>query len=373
MKRNKRRNACLPWSFLLVALLGLLTLLIFVPVSARLSFGNPDHTIGPWQGFLYSFELVLNTDDLTQPVDSTGVPQVFTIDQGESVDSISGRLEQSGLIRNGRIFRTYLVWTGIDTNIQPGTFHLSPGQTGREIAGMLRSATLTDVTFNVLPGWRMEEIGASLPSSGLDIQPVDFLRSAGHPISPPAFIPVGATSEGFLAPGAYSLPRETTADGLVSALLGRFSSELTVEMQTGFTSHGLTIFQAVTLASIVQREAMVAEEMPTIASVFYNRLAIGMPLQSDPTVQYSTGYNTAQGIWWTNPLSAADMTFDSPYNTYLYPNLPPGPISNPGTAALEAVANPATTGYYFFQAKCDGSGLHNFSETFAQHQANYCP
>src|SRR5512140_2021976 len=103
MKRNKRRNACLPWSLLLVALLGLLTLLIFVPVSARLSFGNPTHTIGPWQGFLYSFELVLNTGDLTQPIDPAGTSQSFTIDAGESVASISGRLEQTGLIRNARI------------------------------------------------------------------------------------------------------------------------------------------------------------------------------------------------------------------------------------------------------------------------------
>jgi UPF0755 protein len=98
-----------------------------------------------------------------------------------------------------------------------------------------------------------------------------------------------------------------------------------------------------------------------------------MKLQTDPTVQYALGYNAAQGTWWTNPLSMDDIKFESPYNTYIYPGLPPGPISNPGLAALEAVAHPAESNYYYFQAKCDGSGQHNFAETFEQHQQNYCP
>jgi UPF0755 protein len=127
------------------------------------------------------------------------------------------------------------------------------------------------------------------------------------------------------------------------------------------------------MASIIQREAVVDTEMPLIASVFYNRLAAGMDLQTDPTVQYALGYNNAQGTWWTNPLSRDDLNFDSPYNTYIYYGLPPGPISNPGEAALDAVAYPAESKYYYFQARCDGSGLHNFAETFEQHQENYCP
>ena len=127
------------------------------------------------------------------------------------------------------------------------------------------------------------------------------------------------------------------------------------------------------MASIIQREAVVESEMPLIASVFYNRLAAGMNLQTDPTVQYAIGYNVLQGTWWTNPLSLDDMKLDSPYNTYLYPGLPPGPISNPGLPALEAAAFPEQSNYYYFQAKCDGSGLHNFAETYQQHQQNYCP
>ncbi len=371
----KRRRSCLPWFFILLTLLalGLIALLVFVPLAARQSFGEPGPAVNAWQGFIYSYDLVWNAGDLTRPIDPAGVQQSFTIQPGESVNSISDRLEAAGLIRSARTFRTYLAWTGTDTVMQTGTFHLSPAQTAREIAGMLGSAAQADVTFHVLPGWRMEEVAASLPTSGLEITPDAFIAAAARPAAPLGFLPVGASSEGFLAPGEYDLPRTTTADGLVFAMLQRFSEELSTEMKDGFAAQGLSIYQAVTLASIVQREAVVQDEMPVIASVFYNRLNVGMPLQSDPTVQYALGYNSVQGTWWTNPLSSADMSFNSPYNTYLVSSLPPGPISNPGTAALMAVARPSQTPYFYFQAKCDGTGLHNFAETFDQHQQNYCP
>jgi UPF0755 protein len=238
---------------------------------------------------------------------------------------------------------------------------------------MLESTTLTQVNFNVLPGWRMEEIAAALPTSGFDFSSDEFKREVIVPTNPPAFLPIGGSTEGFLAPGRYILPRKTTASQLIYAMLERFLTELTPGMRTGFADQGLTVYQAVTLASIIQREAIMESEMPLIASVFINRLNVDMPLQSDPTVQYSLGYNSLQGTWWTNPLTATDLTFDSPYNTYLFHHLPPGPISEPGTAALDAVAHPSRSSYYFFQAKCDGSGLHNFAETFAQHQQNNCP
>ncbi len=179
--------------------------------------------------------------------------------------------------------------------------------------------------------------------------------------------------EGFLSPGVYTLPRTTTADQLVYLLLQNFSMRLTPDLQSGFTTSKLSVYQAVTLASIVQREAMVESEMPMIASVLLNRLAIDMRLQTDPTVQYALGYNASQATWWTAPMTAEDLQFNSPYNTYIVKGLPPGPISSPGLAALQAVAHPAESKYLYFQARCDGSGLHNFAETFEQHQQNNCP
>jgi UPF0755 protein len=113
--------------------------------------------------------------------------------------------------------------------------------------------------------------------------------------------------------------------------------------------------------------------MPQIASVFLNRLEIDLNLAADPTVQYALGYNELQGTWWTNPLSLNDLKINSPYNTYKYTGLPPGPICNPGLPALLAVAYPADTSYLFFRAACDDSGLHLFAETFDEHLGNACP
>ena len=371
----KRHGSCIPGLllFFLLAIIGLVAVAIFVPAMAWQSFGAPGAAVNSWQRFSYGLDLVWNAGDLTGARNPAGAEQIFVIQPGESVRSISDRLEQAGLIRSAQTFRTYLLWTGLDTVIQTGTYRLSPAQTGRAIAQTLKSKTLTEETFTILPGWRLEEIAASLPTSGLDIPPAAFLAAASAPLDAPDYIPAGASLEGFLPPGKYTLPRTTSAEQLVFLLLQSFSSSLTPELRNGLTSHGLTVFQAVTLASIIQREAVVPDEMPMIASVLYNRMGIGMRLQTDPTVQYALGYDSARSTWWTTPLSLDDLKVDSPYNTYLHPGLPPGPICNPGLTALQAAANPAKSNYFYFQARCDKSGLHNFAETLAQHNQNDCP
>jgi UPF0755 protein len=160
------------------------------------------------------------------------------------------------------------------------------------------------------------------------------------------------------------------------ALLTRFTANSKAqeneEQFQGLEQQGLTLNEAVTLASIVEREAISPEEMPHIASVFYNRLNAGIKLDSDPTVQYALGFNTAQATWWTNPLSGADLQVDSPYNTYLYPGLPPGPIANPSPEALRAVAFPASTPFYYFRAHCGDPTRHDFSETYQEHLEKSC-
>jgi UPF0755 protein len=148
---------------------------------------------------------------------------------------------------------------------------------------------------------------------------------------------------------------------------------LSTGLREGFTRQGLSVYQAVTVASIVEREAVQADEAPLIASVYLNRLKIGMKLDADPTVQYALGYNPVQQTWWTNPLAADDLQYVSTYNTYLNDGLPPTPIDNPGLNSLQAVASPADTAYYYFSARCDGSGYHNFAGTFEEHLQNLCP
>jgi len=360
--------------FLIVILLCVLIfgVLIGIPALANRQFGSPDANLGAGDQLEYSARLLWYGGLLTNPLNPDGLEQSFTIEPGENVVSIAARLEVAGIIRSAAALRAYLIYTGLDVSIQAGNYLLSPAQSIIDIANALQDATPEQVKFIILPGWRLEEIAASLPTSGLNITPEEFLAEASRAPLGLNFLPAADSTEGFLYPDSYIVPRDVTAGILISGFLRNFGLHLTINLREGFARQNLDIFQAVTLASIVQREAVVPEEGAQIASVFLNRLQMGMKLESDPTIQYAIGYNPAQETWWTNPLSGVDLQFDSPYNTYLYPGLPPGPISNPSLTALMAVASPAQTPYYYFRARCDGSGLHDFSITFEEHLQSGC-
>ena len=375
-KRQKRNRASRRFIFALIILilfgLCLAGTLLGIPGLARREYGPPNPALSPMDQLEFSARLLWYGNQLTQPLDPHGVEQPFSIDPGEGVPSIAIRLEEVGLIRSAAAFRAYLIYTGLDTSLQAGDFTLSPALSIVDIARELQDATPEQITFVILPGWRMEEIAMSLSTSGLDITSDEFLSATAS--APPGmdFLPASASTEGFLYPDTYILSRETKADELVGEFVRNFSLHLTVDLREGFTRQGLDVYEAVTLASIVQREAVMAEEQPQITSVFLNRLHASIKLDTDPTVQYALGYNAIQGTWWTNPLSAADLQIDSPYNTYIYSGLPPGPIANPSLSALRSVAFPAETPYYYFRARCDGSGLHTFSVTFEEHLQNGC-
>ena len=339
------------------------------------SLAQPHPIYSASQRLYLSALILLQSNDLTQAKNPVGEEISITIDQGESVPSIIGRLTEARLISNPGVFRSYLQYTGLDTGLKAGDYLLSTAMSPIEIAKTIQVSISPNVSLNILPGWRLEEIANSLYSSGLNITPEEFLYATqNHPEGYSFSTCLGENSlEGFLFPGSYTILRETTIDELLPQVLMNFEAQVTKDIKDGFSSQGLDLCQATTLASIIQREAVVEEEMPLIASVFYNRLNAGSVLASDPTVQYALGFNKNQGTWWTNPLSLQDLQVDSPYNTYLYIGLPPGPISNPGLSALEAVAYPAQTPYYYFRASCDGSGHHSFSETYDEHISNECP
>lgn len=350
----------------------------YLELSRRVeaALGPPAPTLDLLQRVRLSTQLFLQLDDLERPANPVGDSQRFEVPLGQSPLVVAAQLEASGLIADNAAFIDYLTYTGLDTSLQAGEFTLSPASTPVEIAHLLQDATPTEITLSILSGWRMEEIGATLPTSGLEISPQEFLSAARNPANSsqlPTGIPANGSLEGYFSPGSYRLPRETSADQLVRLLVDQFSDNLSPNLLEGIGNQGLDLHQAVTLASIVEREAVVSEEMPLIASVFLNRLAIGMALEADSTVQYARGFNAEQDTWWTNPLSNRDLQYDSPYNTYLYPDLPPGPIANPSLRALRGVAFPAKSPYYFFRATCDDSGNHNFSETFEEHLGKSCP
>ncbi len=359
---------------LLIAVLALIAVaFIGIPALAARSYGPPAAGLSPMQVVEYAGRLLWDDGLLTRPLDPAAAEQSFQVAQGESLPSVASRLQKAGLIGDAAMLRDYLVYTGLDTTVQAGDYKLSAAMSMVDIARRMQDATPSEVTFVILPGWRMEEIVASLPTSGLNITPEEFLAAASQARSDFDFLSGGPSSEGFFYPDSYILPRSATTGQLLEALLRNFSQHLSPDLREGFSRQGLSVYQAVTLASIVQREAMHEEEAPVVASVYLNRLKIGMRLEADPTVQYALGYDPVNQTWWTNPLSLNDLQFPSAYNTYLNSGLPPTPIDSPGLNALQAVALPAQTPYYYFSARCDGSGYHAFAETFEQHLRNLCP
>jgi UPF0755 protein len=250
---------------------------------------------------------------------------------------------------------------------------------------MLTNAQAREITLRFIDGWRLEEMANYLRQTQparidadefqaiaqrqrpFDLSRYDFLAS----------LPPEATLEGYLFPDTYRVPLDADAAYLVDLFLTNFGNRVTPEMRQAFGAQGLSLREAVTLASIVHREAVVATERPLIAGVFLNRLHSNTLLQADPTVQYALNYQPEEQTWWKNPLFLEDLQIDSPYNTYLYMGLPPGPIASPGLDSLQAVANPTQTDFFFFVANCDGAvpGSHAFSVTYEEHLANVqkCP
>ena len=347
-----------------------------LPRLASETFGPPAAGLDLLQRTRLSATLLLKSDELTKPQDARGGLYTFNVDIGETPPSVASRLQAAGIIGDPGALLAFLQYSGLDTTLQAGKYNLSPAMTPIEIAQVLQDPTPTEVTLTIFKGWRLEEIAATLPTSGLNISPDEFLEAAHARPDGYKFlkgVPEDASLEGFLFPGSYRVPRDISAQDLIRLLLDRFGENLTGEMLGGFERQGLSVYQGVTLASIVEREAVDESETPLIASVFLNRLGIGSNLDADSTVQFALGYNQDQETWWTNPLSRKDLQIDAPYNTYLYPGLPPGPIANPGLDALRAVAFPAQTPYYYFRAACDGSGKHVFAETYEEHVKNECP
>lgn len=368
----KNRFSVLGWVLVVLSILALTMSLLAIPKIVELEYGRSSSQISLITRYKIAFSLLVNSQELFNPANPEGIAQIFEISKGETIDEISLRLQEAGVITKADAFRAYLIWKGLDISVQAGKYELNPGMTPIEIAGILQDATPAEVEFNVLPGWRMEEIASSLPTSGLSITPQEFMNAVRNPKITVPFLLKGSSVEGLLFPGSYQLSRSTNAQELVTILVQNCLLYISKDLQEALDRQGLDLYQGIILASIVQREAVVADEQPMIASVFYNRLAIGVKLDSDPTVQYALGFDTEKGTWWKNPLTFNDLNFDSPYNTYLYKGLPPTPISNPNLSAIMAVAYPATTDYLYFRAKCDGSNLHSFAVTYEEHLQNGC-
>ncbi len=379
MTQNKKKTLIIlaGVGFLVAACVTVFVMAISIRGTVVGMFGKPVDSLTAVQKIVFPIELYLNRETLTRPADPTALEKDFVVMSGESVSMICIRLEQEMLIEDAESMRIYLIYTGLDRQMKSGGFRLSAGMTPLEIAAVMLDATPQDAVFTILPGWRLEEVAVvvSTDYSGLPFSAETFLAAAKAP-APSYFdyLPIESapTLEGFLFPKDYKVPRESDIETVLSLMLMSFNDQIDQNMLDGFQRQGLSFYDAIILASIIEKEAVVEDEKPMIASVFYNRLAQGMRLETDPTVQYALGYQLDTGLWWKSPLSLDDLSVESPYNTYRIDGLPPTPISNPSLSSIRAVAYPAETPYFYFRAACDGSGRHNFAITYEEHLENAC-
>jgi UPF0755 protein len=379
MPGHRPRRGCTCLAFLATSMVcGLLAgaaLIGLTLPAVSTTLGDADPSLDPVQRGLLVAYLTVRHAALDQPAGGSAEQVEVEVLPGESASGVLGRLRDMDIVRDPLLVRAYLRYLGVDRAIQAGLYRLSGSMSPREMAQALQHASAPAIVLTIPEGWRLEQIAEVLPAAGAPFAPQAFLDAArsGTAVSPllPE-LPLATNLEGFLFPDTYHLTGDSQPLDLVATMLETFDQRVTPELRAGFATQGLSLYQAVTLASIVEREAAVADERPLIASVFLNRVAQGVKLDADPTVQYALGQQP-DGSWWKAGLTLDDLQVDSPYNTYVRTGLPPSPIANPGLESLRAVAFPADSPYLYFRTACDGSGRHTFAETLDQQLLNACP
>lgn len=301
------------------------------------------------------------------PTLAKGQEVQVTVEEGETVKSIGKTLADAGLIANQNEFTDRVAQLGAENSLQPGTYKLFGGQSVDEIITVLKTPVVAEM-FTIPEGSTLRQTAEYVAAAtNKRITADDFIAAASDAskyAGDYAFLAdAGSNSlEGFLFPKSYPYTDESTAESLVRAMLDQFAAE-TVDLDWSYAqSQGLSSYDVVKLASIVEKESDSAHRAE-VASVFYNRLAANMRLQSDATVAYTVGHDP----------TAADVDVETPYNTYFIDGLPPTPINSPGLECLKAVCSPASTNYYYFYFEDDGSGnmKYTFSETYDEHRASF--
>lgn len=281
-------------------------------------------------------------------------------------ESISARqvavlLKQNGLIRNESVFLGYLYQKGIEKQLKAGLYAFSKSQSLPELAGQIAQGKVKTTAFTVPEGYTVHQIGELLVSKQIctEQQWDEALKqNYNYDFLLPGVPADEKRLEGFLFPDTYNIDDQTSAQDVINMMLKRFSDVWNSDYASVADTKQLKVRNVIIIASLVEREAQVAEERPVIAGVIYNRLQKGMPLQIDASVLYCLGKHQ-------DTVTYQDLAINSPYNTYKYYGLPPGPIASPGRAAIEAALNPENNNYYYYVAKGDGS--HYFSSTYAEH------
>ncbi len=305
----------------------------------------------------------------------TNAPTVIiSVEEGENAGEIGAKLEDAGVIQSGRLFTVLAALMGLGSDLESGDYEFSLGETALSAVRRISQGRTAAFGITIREGLRLEEVAELLEGENI-VSAGEFMAALNQPYQATFFaaLPEGASLEGFLFPATYNFALAIDASEIVQRLVDAFDERYRESLQAPLASSGLTLLEAVTLASIIEREAVVPEDRPMIAAVFLNRLQLGIALQADPTVQYAIAADPTsveQFGWWKLDLAEADLALQSPYNTYVFPGLPPAPIANPGLDSLLAAVQPAATNFLYFVACQDGSGSHIFAETLEQHIEN---
>lgn len=293
-----------------------------------------------------------------RPINTGNHGKLIIIEPGTSVDTIADNLQQEKLIRSATAFKLYVTLHGLRGRLQSGAYDLNTNQSARTIAKTITRGKTASQKMTIPEGFTISAIRARAATFG--IKPADFDAALQQDLTgtKAAQRPAGTSLEGYLFPDTYVITPTTTANSLVRAMVDRFDSQVTDEIIAGFTAQGLNLHQGLTLASVVEREVSIPADQKLVAGVFLNRLKIGQKLQSDVTIDYGASLLGR----------TFNLQLDSPYNTYVIPALPIGPICNPGLATMRAVGNPTASKYYYFLAGKDGTT--HYAETVDQHNAN---
>jgi UPF0755 protein len=292
----------------------------------------------------------------TRPAKKGGINQVITIREGMSLKEVASALKGNGVITNKDLFMLWTRLLGNSRKIKAGEYLLNSGMAPIRIIEILTRGIIITYHVTVPEGFSIEQIGGILAANGLADKKL-FVSLAHEPGVIKKYGISGPSLEGFLYPDTYQFGKGLPPSLIIDVMVKRFW-EIVGPYMDRIKDLKMTVEEVVTLASIVEKEAGTAEEMPLIASVFLNRLRKGMRMESDPTVIY--GMND-----FTGNLTRKDLLESTPYNTYVIRGLPPGPISNPGLASIKAVLYPAETDYLYFVSKNDGT--HYFSSSIEEH------
>lgn len=324
-------------------LLLAVAVIVVVAVAATIAvFGNRINT--PYRGY-------------------TGAEQFVDIPAGAGVGAMARRLADAGVVRDPIAFR-FAVWrTGASRQLKAGEYRFDQPMTPIEVARKIARGDvyLRHITFR--EGLTIRDMAQAFEQEGFGPR-ADFVKAAGDAALIRTLDPAARDLEGYLFPDTYAVPRKITAAKLVAMMAGRFLKEYEGALQQEVERQGRSVRQVVTLASIVEKETGKPDERPLVAAVYSNRLRIGMGMQCDPTVIYAL-QRAGRDI---KNLTREDLQYDSPYNTYRYAGLPPGPIASPGRASLEAALHPADVPYLYFVSRNDGS--HAFATTLEEHNHN---